>query len=229
MDTSDWSAVVVSFRVCTASLALIALPGILMGWLLARREFLGKTMLEALVQVPLVLPPVVTGYLLLLALGRNGFAGNWLEQNLGLQIAFDTLGAIVAAAVVSFPLLVRPARMAFELVDTQLEVAATTLGASPIRVFLTVTLPLALPGLLTGLTLAFARGLGEFGATITLAGNIEGQTRTIPLAVYSKLQVPGGETAALRLSLLAVVLSLAALILSEVWMARARHRLGLRR
>jgi molybdate transport system permease protein len=171
-----------------------------------------------------VLPPGVTGYFLLLLLGRKGWLGAWLADTFGIYLAFEFAGAVIAAAVMSFPLLVRSLRLAIELVDPGLETAAATLGARPLRVFFSVTLPLALPGLITGMVLAFARGLGEFGATITVAGNIAGETRTLPLAVYSYMQTPGRENDVLWLSLIAVGLSAGALLASEWWARRLERR-----
>lgn len=211
----EWGVLALSLRVALVSVGVMLLPGVAVGWLLARRDFPGKTLLNALVHAPLVLPPVATGYLLLLLLGRHGLLGGWLEQMFGWHIAFTWVGAAVASSVMAFPLLVRAVRLGVELVDRRLEQAALTLGAHPVRILLGVTLPLALPGVLTGAILAFARSLGEFGATITFAGNILGETRTLPLAIYSYLQVPGGEAPALRLVLISMVLSVGALILSD--------------
>ncbi|MFH1057053.1 MAG: molybdate ABC transporter permease subunit [Pseudomonadota bacterium] len=205
---------------------LISLPpGLAAAWLLARRRFPGKTLIDGLIHLPLVLPPVVTGYLLLVVLGRRGVVGAWLHEHLGLTLAFNWKGAAVAAAVLSFPLLVRAIRLSIEAVDRGLEQAARTLGAGPWRVFFTVTLPLCLPGVLSGMVLAFARGLGEFGATITFVSNIPNQTRTLPLALYSVLQVPGGEEAAQRLCLISIVLALLALLASEFIARRLAARL----
>ncbi len=207
-------ALELSFRV-SAWAVLGSLPvGVATAWLLSRVRFPGKTLLDGVVHLPLVLPPVVTGYLLLLLLGSRGPLGAWLQRVLGIELAFNWKGAAVAAGVMSFPLLVRSVRLSLEEVDRRLEEAASTLGASPVVVFFTVTLPLCLPGILAGMVLAFARCLGEFGATITFVSNIPGQTRTLPLALYSLVQTPGGEERAWRLCLIAVVLSLAALMLS---------------
>lgn len=226
MQPQDWQAIWLSLKVGFFCLALIGLPGIAVGWLLARRDFVGKTVFEALVHAPLVLPPVVTGYLLLVVCGREGWLGQWLYDWFGISMAFNFFGAVLAASVVSFPLMVRSTRLGFELMDPKLEIAAATLGASPFRVFRTITFPLSIPGVLTGLVLAFVRSIGEFGATITFAGNIEGQTRTLPLAVYTYLQIPGRENAVWMLSLVAVLLSLAALIYSE--RLSQRRQAGLR-
>ena len=190
---------------------------------LARHDFPGKALVDGVINLPLVLPPVVTGYLLLLAFGRHGVAGAFLEQHLGVTFAFRWTGAALAAAVMGLPLAVRAMRQAIEAIDRRLEDAAATLGASAPWVFVTVTLPLALPGILNGLLLAFARSLGEFGATITFVSSIPGETQTLPLAIYNFTQVPGGDAAAWRLCLLSIALSLAALLVSE-WLGRAARR-----
>lgn len=200
-------------------------PGILAAWVLARLRFPGKHLVDGLIHLPLVLPPVVTGYLLLVLLGRNGLIGAVLHRYLGIVVAFNWKGAVLAAAVMSFPLLVRAVRLSIESVDQGLEAAARTLGAGPVRVFFTVTLPLIVPGIITGLILAFARSLGEFGATITFVSNIRGQTQTLPLALYTLTQVPDGELGALRLCLLSVVIAMAALVLSELLARRTAARL----
>ena len=217
-------AVILSLRVAFWAV-LWSLPlGILIAWLLARRDFLGKTLVNGLVHLPLIVPPVVVGYLLLIAFGRRGVLGAWLYDWFGITIAFTWKGAAVAAAVMAFPLMVRAIRLSLDEVDRRLEQAARTLGAGPFRVFFTVTLPLTLPGILTGTILAFARSLGEFGATITFVSNIPGQTRTLPLALYTLTQSPGGEAGALRLVIIAVALALAALIASEVLARRLARR-----
>ncbi|MBL6957792.1 MAG: molybdate ABC transporter permease subunit [Rhodospirillales bacterium] len=206
---------------------LVSLPfGILAAWLLARRSFPGKSLFNGLVHLPLIIPPVAVGYLLLVLLGRNGALGGWLFDVFGITIAFSWKGAAVAAAVMAFPLMVRAIRLSLEMVDPHLEQAARTLGASPLRVFLTVTLPLTVPGILTGVILAFARSLGEFGATITFVSNIPGETRTLPLALYTLTQTPDGELGAARLLILSVVLALAALMLSEMLARRIARQLG---
>jgi len=214
-----------SLRVAGVAVAGALPGGVFLGWLMARRSFPGKTLLDGLIHLPLVLPPVVTGYLLLVCLGTRGLVGAWLKSSLGLVLAFNWKGAAVAAAVVSFPLLVRSIRLAVEAVDQGLEAASRTLGAGPVRGFFTVTLPLTLPGVLTGVLLAFARSLGEFGATITFVSNIPGQTRTLPIALYSLTQQPGGEAGALRLCVIAVAVSLMALIASEVAAKRLNAKL----
>jgi molybdate transport system permease protein len=191
-------------------------PGIVAAWLLARTQFPGKSVMDGLIHLPLVLPPVVIGYLLLLLLGRRGIVGAWLYRALGITLAFNWKGAAVAAAVMAFPLLVRAVRLSIEAVDSGLESAARTLGAGPGRVFFTVTLPLVVPGIITGAILAFARSLGEFGATITFVSNIPGETQTLPLALYSLTQVPDGEVGAMRLCIIAVVIAMVALVGSEI-------------
>lgn len=218
----EWQAVALSLRVALWATVLSLPLGIWVAHLLARRQFPGKALLNGLVHLPLILPPVVTGYLLLLTFGRKGFVGHYLDL-LGIVLAFHWTGAVLAAAVMAFPLMVRAIRLAFEAVDPRLEHAAATLGASPLWVFLTVTLPLILPGILAGAVLAFAKAMGEFGATITFVANIPGQTQTLPSAIYAFLQVPGGDPQAFRLVAIAVAIAMAALLLSEV-LARAVQR-----
>ncbi|MBU2549644.1 MAG: molybdate ABC transporter permease subunit [Proteobacteria bacterium] len=217
----ETEAIVLSLKV--AGWAVIAgLPlGIFLAWVLSRLNFPGKTLLDALVHLPLVLPPVVTGYLLLVLLGRRGVIGAWLFDRLGISLAFNWKGAVLAALVMSLPLMVRAVRLSFDSVDQGLEAAAGTLGAGPWRSFFTITLPLTVPGILTGSILAFARGLGEFGATITLVSNIPGQTRTIPIAIYSLTQMPGGEAPAMKLCLIAAAISFVSLVLSELLTRKA--------
>jgi len=196
--------------------------------LLARGRFWGKSLLNVLVHLPLVLPPVVTGYVLLLLFGRRGPLGRLLEETLGIVLAFRWTGAALACAVMGFPLLVRSIRLSVEAVDRRLEAAAGTLGAGPFRVFATITLPLILPGVIAGMILSFARAFGEFGATITFVSNIPGETQTLPTAIYMLTQVPGGDMAALRLTMVAIAISMAALFASEVLIERASRRaLGL--
>jgi molybdate transport system permease protein len=209
-----------------ASVATLAslLPGLAVAWLLARRRFPGRALLDGLVHLPLILPPVVTGYLLLLALGRRGFLGGALAE-IGIVFSFRWTGAALACAVMGFPLMVRAMRLSIEAVDPKLEQAAGTLGASPLAVFLTVTLPLSLPGCIAGAVLAFAKAMGEFGATITFVSNIPGETQTLPSAIYTLTQVPGGEGPALRLTLISVALSVTALLISEFLASRAGRRL----
>lgn len=186
----EWQAVILSLKVSTVAVAASLPFGILMAWVLVRCRFPGKSLLDSLIHLPLVLPPVVVGYLLLISMGRKGIIGEWLYNWFGFSFTFSWRGAALAAAVVAFPLMVRAIRLALEAVDMRLEQAARTLGASPLRVFFTITLPLSLPGIIVGTVLAFARSLGEFGATITFVSNIQ-ETRTIPLAMYSLLETPG--------------------------------------
>ena len=199
--------------------------GILAAWVLARLRFPGKSLLDGLVHLPLVLPPVVMGYVLLVMLGRNGVIGALLYKYLGVVFAFNWKGAALAAAVMAFPLLVRAVRLSLESVDPGLEAAARTLGAGPARVFFTVTLPLTAPGIITGTILAFARSLGEFGATITFVSNIQGQTQTLPLALYTLTQVPDGEMGAMRLCIISMLIAMAALVCSEILARRFAARL----
>jgi molybdate transport system permease protein len=215
----ELSAIRLSLRVATwATVASLPL-GVLVALALARGRFVGKTLVDALVHLPLVMPPVVTGYLLLLAFGRRGPLGAWLEDTLGIVFAFNWTGAALACAVMGFPLMVRAMRLSIEAVDVGLERAAATLGAGRLRVFFTITLPLALPGVIAGAVLCFAKALGEFGATITFVSNIPGLTQTLPSAIYSYTQVPGGDGPALRLTAVSIGISLVALVLSE-WLAR---------
>ena len=223
---AEWQAVWLSVQVAFWA-TLASLPfGLLAAYALARWQFPGKTLLNGLVHLPLILPPVVTGYLLLLAFGRRGPAGQFLEQAFGFSFAFQWTGAALAAAVMAFPLMVRAIRLAIEAVDPRLEEAAATLGAPRIVVFATVTVPLVTPGLVAGAILAFAKALGEFGATITFVSNIPGQTQTLPSAIYTVLQLPGGDGAAARLVVISVVLALGALGLSEVFARRAARRVA---
>jgi molybdate transport system permease protein len=212
---AEWTALLLSVKVACGAVAAVALPGLTLGWVLARKNFVGKALLETVVHAPLVMPPVVTGYLLLMVCGRNGMVGGWLEHVFGWRLIFTWQGAALASAIMALPLMVRSVRLAMELVDRRLEAAAAVLGYAPWRVFLHITLPLARRGIWAGLLLAFARSLGEFGATITFAGNIQGVTQTLPLAIYSALQMPGGEAAAARLAILSLLLSLTALGFSE--------------
>lgn len=219
LSPAEWEAIRLSLLIGLAAVAWILPPGIAVAWWLARYHFRGKAFVNGLIHLPLVLPPVVVGYLLLIGLGRKGVFGQWLYSSLGVSLPFTWQGAAVASGVMAFPLLVRALRLSIEAVDPKLEAAASTLGASRWRVFTTITLPLAIPGLLTGTVLAFARALSEFGATITFASNIPGETRTLPLALYTLIQTPGQEAAAARLCFLAIIIALLSLIASE-WLAR---------
>ena len=211
----------VSFWATACSLPI----GMGAAWILARYDFPGKILVDGLVHLPLVLPPVVVGYLLLVTLNPNGSIGRMLSQ-VGIEIGFTWIGASVAAAIMAFPLMVRAMRLAFEMIDQRLELAARTLGASPLRMLLYISFPLAMPGIVTGTILAFARCLGEFGATITFVSNIPGETRTLPLAVYTLTQTPEGEAAAFRLVIISVLIALIALAISEVITRQAKARLG---
>jgi len=222
----EWQAVVLSLQVSFWA-TLLSLPlGILTAYALARGQFRGKQLLNGLVHLPLILPPVVTGYLLLLTFGRRGLIGGWLEETFGLVLAFRWTGAVLAAAIMAFPLMVRAIRLAIEAVDPKLEEAAATLGAARLWVFVTITLPLILPGLITGAVLAFAKAMGEFGATITFVSNIPGQTQTLPSAIYTFLQIPGGEASALRLVAVSVGVAMTALLASELLARRAARRVA---
>lgn len=219
LSPQEWQAVALSLRVA-ATATLVSLPfAIAVAWLLARRRFWGHGLLNAVIHLPLVLPPVVTGYLLLVSLGRNAPLGRWLADTLGLVLAFRWTGAALAAAIMGFPLMVRAIRLGFEAVDPRLEQAAQVLGAPRAMVFATVTLPLIGPGVVAGAVLGFAKAMGEFGATITFVSNIPGKTQTLPSAIYAFLQVPGAEGSALRLVAVSVVLAITAVVLSE-WLAR---------
>jgi len=224
LSPAEWTAVELSLRIAMVATA-VALPfGVAVGWVLARKEFWGKALLDGIVYLPLVLPPVVTGYLLLISFGRRGPIGAFLADYFGIVLSFRWTGAALSCGVMGFPLMVRPIRLALEAIDRRLEEAGATLGASPVLVFLTITFPLALPGIIAGAVLCFARALGEFGATITFVSNIPGETQTISAAIYSLLQVPNGDAAAGRLVIIAIIIALAALIASE-WFAR---RAGMR-
>jgi molybdate transport system permease protein len=224
----EWTAVRLSLRVATVATACALPLGVLVALALARGRFPGRGLLDGLVHLPLVLPPVVTGYALLLLFGRRGPVGAFLDQTFGVTLSFRWTGAALAAAVMGFPLMVRAIRLSLESLDRGVERAAGTLGASPVAVFLTVTLPLCLPGVLAGVVLCFAKALGEFGATITFVSNIPGETQTIPAAIYVATQTPGGDAAAFRLSAIAVAISLGALVLSEAIARRSGGRGGRR-
>jgi len=219
LSAAEWTAVALSLRIAVVATSCALPLGIAIGWLLARKKFWGKTLVNGLVFLPLVLPPVVTGYLLLIWFGRRGPIGEVLYDYFGIVLSFRWTGAALSCGVMGFPLMVRPIRLALEAIDRRLEDAASTLGANPVLVFFTVTLPLAMPGIVAGVLLCFARALGEFGATITFVSNIPGETQTISALIYTMTQVPGGDAAAGRLVLVAIALSLIALIAAE-WVAR---------
>jgi molybdate transport system permease protein len=221
----DWTAVALSLRIAVVS-TIVALPfGIGIAYVLARKQFWGKTVLDALVHLPLVLPPVVTGYLLLITFGRRAPVGAFLDHHFGIVFSFRWTGAALACGIMAFPLMVRAIRLSVEAVDRRLEEAGMTLGANRFWTFATISLPLMLPGVIAGMMLAFARALGEFGATITFVSNIPGETQTISAAIYTYTQVPGGDAAALRLVVVAVAISLAAVVVSEWFARRAGVRL----
>lgn len=228
-DTEAWSAVIISLRVAMVAVLVMLVPGIAMAWWLARSRSGFSAVVEALVNLPLVLPPVVVGYLLLRMLGRRGWIGGPLHEHLGIDVSFTWWAAAIASAVMGFPLLVRSTRLAIELVDRDLERAAANVGAGPWSTFHRVTLPLALPGVLAGSILAFARSLGEFGATILVAGNLPGSTRTLALAIWTETQDPAGEDRVMMLVLFSVALSVVAMILAELLGRRLERRLGRRR
>ncbi|ANQ19399.1 molybdate ABC transporter permease subunit [Vibrio natriegens] len=226
MTELEYQALILSLKVGAFAVLWLIPLGVLLAWLLSRKTFFGKSVLDSLIHLPLVLPPVVIGYLLLLSLGRQGFIGSWLYEHFGLVFSFDWKGAVVACIVVALPLMVRSVRLSLESVDPKLEHAASTLGASPFKVFMTITLPLTIPGIITGTMLSFARSLGEFGATISFVSNIPGETQTIPLAMYNFIETPGAEMQAARLCIISIALALSTLMASE-WMNRkAARRLG---
>ncbi|MES0026342.1 MULTISPECIES: molybdate ABC transporter permease subunit [unclassified Mesorhizobium] len=223
----EWNAVRLSIKVAMVAMLFSLPPGILMALLLARGKFWGKTLLNGVVHLPLILPPVVTGYLLLLTFGRRGPAGAFLAEHFGIVFSFRWTGAALACGIMGFPLMVRAIRLSIEAVDRKMEAAAGTLGANPIWVFATITLPLILPGLIAGSILSFAKAMGEFGATITFVSNIPNETQTLPSAIYTFTQVPGGDDGALRLTLISIVISMAALVASEVLARRVGRRMDI--
>ena len=226
LSPEEWQAVALSLRVAGVA-TLASLPfGLFVAYALARWHFPGKQIVNGIVHLPLILPPVVTGYLLLLTMGRRGLIGQYLDEWFGIVLAFRWTGAVLAAGIMAFPLMVRAMRLSIEAVDPKLEEAGATLGASPAWVFLTVTLPMILPGVIAGAILAFAKAMGEFGATITFVSNIPGQTQTLPSAVYAFLQVPGGEASAARLVAVAIAVAMTALLLSEFVARRVAARVG---
>ena len=224
---AEWTAILLSLRIAVVA-TVVSLPlGIAIAWLLARRDFWGKAVLDAVVHLPLVLPPVVTGYLLLLGFGKRGPIGAFLAEHFGIVFSFRWTGAALACAVMGFPLMVRAIRLSIEAVDRKLEAAAGTLGANPLWVFATITLPLALPGVIAGMILSFAKAMGEFGATITFVANIPGETQTLPSAIYTYTQVPGGDPMVLRLMSISIVISMMALVVSEALARRVGRRMDL--
>ncbi len=221
LSPQDWTVIGLSLKVSLVAVAAMLPIAFALAWVLARWRFPGKLLLDALVHLPLVVPPVVTGWLLLLLFGINGPIGSRLDQWFGVTLLFRWTGAALAAAIMAMPLMVRAMRLSIESVDRRLEQAAQTLGASPLRSFLSISLPLSLPGVFAGAMLGFARSIGEFGATITFVSDIPGETRTLPIAIYAALQVPGAETAVSRFALISVLLSLGALLMSEILARRA--------
>ncbi|EGQ7738143.1 molybdate ABC transporter permease subunit [Vibrio parahaemolyticus] len=229
MTELEYQALMLSLKVGAYAVLWLIPLGVFLAWLLSRKEFFGKSILDSLIHLPLVLPPVVIGYLLLVSLGRQGFLGRWFYEHLGLVFSFNWKGAVVACIVVALPLMVRSVRLSLESVDPKLEHAASTLGASPLKVFLTITLPLTIPGIITGTMLSFARSLGEFGATISFVSNIPGETQTIPLAMYNFIETPGAEMEAARLCIISIALALSTLMISEWLNRKAASRLGAKR
>src|SRR6266478_8972047 len=224
LSPEEWTAVRLSVRVATVAMSASLPIGIAVAYLLARYKFPGKSLVDGIVLLPLILPPVVTGYLLLLTFGRRGLIGSFLAEQFGIVFSFRWTGAALACAIMGFPLMVRAIRLSIEAVDTRLEAAAGTLGAHPLWVFATITLPLCLPGVIAGAILCFAKSMGEFGATITFVSNIPGETQTLPTLIYTLTQIPGGDAGALRLTLVSIAISMAALLGSEL-LAR---RIGVR-
>lgn len=219
-------ALLLSLKVATYSIVWLLPIGIALAWILAKKDFWGKNLLDSVIHLPLVLPPVVIGYLLLISMGRKGFIGSWLYDHFGVVFSFSWKGAVLACIVVALPLMVRSIRLSLQSVDAKLEQAAATLGASPLKIFFTITLPLTIPGIITGTMLSFARSLGEFGATISFVSNIPGETQTIPLAMYNFIETPGSEAEAMRLCIISVAIALTSLVGSE-WLAKSMtKRLG---
>lgn len=226
MSEFELEALFLSLKIASIAVAGLIPVGIALAWLLAKKEFYGKQILDSIIHLPLVLPPVVIGYLLLVVMGRQGVIGSFLLDTFGLSFSFSWRGAALASAIVALPLMVRAIRLSLENVDPRLEQAARTLGATPFKVFYTITLPLTLPGIVTGTMLSFARSLGEFGATITFVSNIPGETQTLPLAMYSFIETPGAEVAAARLCIISIAVALVSLLVSEWLTRRTQKRLG---
>ena len=226
---SEWQALILSAQVGLWATIVCLLPGIACGWVLARKDFFAKPVFESLLFMPMVLPPTVPGYLLLVTFGSQGFAGQWLKNHFNIEFVFNWKGAVLASAIIAFPLMVQAAKLSVQMIDRRLEFAASTLGASPFKVWCTVTLPLMSPGILIGLIMVFSRSLGEFGATITFVGNIEGETRTLPLAIYSATHQIDGEGMAMRLITISLCFAFFSLLLSNVLSRRAEKWLGMHR
>ena len=226
LDVNEWQAFLISVKVAATCVLVVAAPGILLGYILASKSFPGRSLVNAFVHLPMVIPPVVTGYLALIFLGKNSLIGGFLDKTFGISFAFNWTGAVLVAAVMGFPLLVRSVKTAVEMIDCRYRFAANILGANPVRTFFTITLPLAGPGILAGLLLAFARSLGEFGATAVFVGNIPGKTQTLSLAIYNFMQIPGAESSAVRLVIISLVLSLAAMLFSEILLKKMKTLSG---
>jgi molybdate transport system permease protein len=226
---AEWQVLALSAKVGLWATFLCVMPGVFFGWLLARKNFMAKPVLEAVLFMPMVLPPTVPGYLLLVVFGSQGIVGQWFKTHFDIEFAFNWKGAVLAAAVIAFPLMVQAAKLSVQMIDRRIELAANTLGASPIKVWFTVTLPMMLPGILIGAIMVFSRSLGEFGATITFVGNIAGETRTLPLAIYSATHQIDGYAIAMRLILICVALAFFSLLLSNVLTRRAERWLGVHR
>lgn len=223
---AEWEVLILSAQVGISATLVCLIPGVFFGWLLARKNFMAKPVVESILFMPMVLPPTVPGYLLLVTFGSQGVAGQWLKDNFGIELAFNWKGAVLAAATIAFPLMVQAAKLSVQMIDKRFELAASTLGSSPIKVWFTVTLPLMLPGILIGSIMVFSRSLGEFGATITFVGNIAGETRTLPLAIYSATNQINGEAIATRLILICVTIAFLSLLLSNLLTRRVERWLG---
>lgn len=223
---AEWEVLSLSTKVGISATLLCLIPGIFFGWLLARKNFIAKPILESVLFMPMVLPPTVPGYLLLVTFGSQGAVGQWLNNNLGIELAFNWKGAVLAAATIAFPLMVQAAKLSVQMIDKRFELAASTLGSNPVKVWFTVTLPLMLPGILIGAIMVFSRSLGEFGATITFVGNIAGETRTLPLAIYSATNQINGEAIAARLILICITIAFFSLLLSNLLTRRVERWLG---
>ncbi|MGD8170498.1 molybdate ABC transporter permease subunit [Vibrio sp. TRT 21S02] len=222
----EYEAIVLSLKVALYAIIWLIPLGVAFAWLLARKNFFGKSLLDSVIHLPLVLPPVVVGYLLLISMGRQGYLGQLINDLFGISFSFSWKGAVLACVVVALPLMVRAIRLSLENVDPKLEQAAATLGASPLKIFFTITLPLTIPGIISGTMLSFARSLGEFGATISFVSNIPGETQTIPLAMYSFIETPGAEEATMRLCIISILIALASLLISDLLAKRTMQRLG---
>lgn len=223
---AEWEVLILSAQVGISATLACLIPGVFFGWLLARKNFMAKPVVESILFMPMVLPPTVPGYLLLVTFGSQGVAGQWLKDNFGIELAFNWKGAVLAAATIAFPLMVQAAKLSVQMIDKRFELAASTLGSSPVKVWFTVTLPLMLPGILIGSIMVFSRSLGEFGATITFVGNIAGETRTLPLAIYSATNQINGEAIATRLILICVSIAFLSLLLSNLLTRRVERWLG---